>query len=308
MINKSSLTVLIIVLLTLNFLVALGCLLFGLFFLKKEDKPKRKHYILLGICIFSGPVIMPVSVAAASLASRFFHKDKESLSAVTFSKERVKTLVSADFELETNFVSVKEALLVSDVSRLRRLVLDIIRSEKKEYLSKLSEALKSEDSETSHYAAAAIVEALTEFRDTVKQMNEELSEDCTDFKLNIELLELLIEFLSHGILSDYEIGFYTDMTNDVAENLFSNNKEAMTPIHYLGIVNSLVEYGKYDLAQMWSERAFTYSPNSLENYIGRLRIQYEKRDNKGFFETMDVLKKSDVVFDSKTLEMIRMFK
>nr|WP_304577199.1 hypothetical protein [uncultured Acetatifactor sp.] len=45
----------------------------------------------------------------------------------------------------------------------------------------------------------------------------------------------------------------------------------------------------------------------LPSYTCRLKLYFARQDREVFFETLDALKKSNVIIDSETLELIRVF-
>ena len=48
-------------------------------------------------------------------------------------------------------------------------------------------------------------------------------------------------------------------------------------------------------------------PDELSAYTCRLKLYFARQDREVFFETLDALKKSNVIIDSETLELIRVF-
>lgn len=48
-------------------------------------------------------------------------------------------------------------------------------------------------------------------------------------------------------------------------------------------------------------------PDELLTYTCKLKLYFARQDREAFFQTLDTLKKSDVVIDRETLELIRIF-
>ena len=69
----------------------------------------------------------------------------------------------------------------------------------------------------------------------------------------------------------------------------------------------LLEIEDYEEAQKWCMRLAEQYPDELCAYTCRLKLYFTIRNREAFFQTLDALKKSDVVIDSETLEMIRVF-
>ena len=104
-----------------------------------------------------------ISVFSYWICRIFFRKEVD-LADVVFSKERVKTVRKPDEDVERNLVSMEEALSVTDQKNLRTYMMNVLQRDYRESLSVIAEALNSEDSETSHYAASVLQDVLNEFR------------------------------------------------------------------------------------------------------------------------------------------------
>ncbi len=68
-----------------------------------------------------------------------------------------------------------------------------------------------------------------------------------------------------------------------------------------------MEIGEFESARKWCLRLAEQFPEELCAYTCRLKLYFLLKDREAFFETLNALKKSDVVIDSETLEMIRIF-
>ena len=63
----------------------------------------------------------------------------------------------------------------------------------------------------------------------------------------------------------------------------------------------------YGVAETWCRRMEEQYPDELSAYTCRLKLYFARQDREAFFQTLDALKKSDVVIDRETLELIRIF-
>lgn len=76
---------------------------------------------------------------------------------------------------------------------------------------------------------------------------------------------------------------------------------------YEKIFLRILEIRDYDKAGKWCLRMAGQFPGELPAYTCRLKLYFARQDREAFFETLDSLKKSNVVIDSETLELIRVF-
>ena len=68
----------------------------------------------------------------------------------------MKNNVRAEEERESNLVSLEEAIEITNDTELRSLMMNVVRGDIQQFLSSISLALNSEDTETAHYAASVL--------------------------------------------------------------------------------------------------------------------------------------------------------
>ena len=147
------------------------------------------------------------------------------LEDVIFSKERVKTHLRADEEREGNLVPIEEALAISDKDSLRTLVMNVVRGDVQNSLASISLALNSEDTETSHYAATVLRDALNDFRKRAQELYLQMKQEGVDAA---EAACILIEYM-HGVLiqevfHEKEQQTYIDMMEEACNFLDENTR------------------------------------------------------------------------------------
>ena len=109
--------------------------------------------VMIVCCI---PVILIVFYILAKIFRIIFFHNQVDLEDVIFSKARIKQVDKSNIEQERNFVSIQEAVAVSNHKNQRELMMNVLRKDMKQALGSISYALNSDDAETSHYAAAAL--------------------------------------------------------------------------------------------------------------------------------------------------------
>ena len=236
-----------------------------------------------------------------------FRKDVD-LSDVIFSKDRERELISTNEEAERNVVSLEEAISVTDKTDLRALVMNVAQGDYSDSLSAIALALNSEDSETAHYAASVLQDALNDFRlrvqkayNKVQKRDEELEETAT------KLIEYMNKVLSQDVFTDIEQRSFTHILEDTAQILFEEKREALTAELYETVCLRLLEVKDYDRCKIWCERGKESFPNTLSSYTCMLKYYFNSGMKDEFFNELDELKHSDVIIDRETLELIRAF-
>lgn len=262
------------------------------------------RFVVMVLC----PVIGPLFFLLGHLLYRTVFRREVDLADVIFSKERVRTNVRADEERERDLVPIEEALAVSDKNSQRSLMLNVIRGDVKKSLAAISLALNSQDSETSHYAASVLQDELNDFRFNVQKMYQEIEREEED---QTECEEVLLPYMNNvlvqKVFAETEQKKFVMRMSDVGDYLFRKDREKMSSEFYEWISLRLLDVGEYDKMEIWCNRAAQQYPEELSTFTCKLKLYFTSQQKEQFFRVMDELKKSDVVIDSETLELIRTF-
>lgn len=305
--------------LIVNLVLAIIYLLYGMLFAASSNEEKKKEregraysdsrstYVLRFIVMVLCPVVGIVFFCVAWLLYKTIFRFAVNLDDVTFSKERVNTQVKADEEQERNIIPIEEALAVNDKKSLRRAMLSIIRGETDGSLASIALALDSGDSETAHYAASVLSDKLNEFRMKTRRLHSEIQEDSENTKSAEELLDYMGGVLKQQVFTPLEQNGYVKMMEEVAELLYQKDAALLSAERYENLCLCLMEVKEFQVSEQWCLRLAEQYPETLSAYTCRLKLFFETKNKKAFFQTLDNLKKTDVVIDSETLEMIRIF-
>ena len=262
------------------------------------------RFIVMALC----PVVGPLFYFFSYLFYHLFFWTKADLADVIFSKERVKTQLKADEERERDMVPLEEALSVNEKKDLRMVMLNTIRGGVQDSLASIMLALNSGDSESSHYAASVLSSELDEFRSNVQRLCKSMQEEQSG---QTEYEEMLLDYmngvLQQRLFTNVEQEKLVRTMEEAAQSLYGKNPQRLTEQRYEGVCLRLLEIKDYPNAQAWAQRLAEQHPNCLAAYTCRLKLYFTLQDREAFFDTMAALKRSDVVIDRETLEMIRVF-
>lgn len=300
-----------IIFLIVNLIVSLLYLLFGMIF----NRTSRKKVAMRSLIMLYAPGIGPLLFFISYLFYRLLFYRKVDLSDVVFSKEKSKELVRINEEKERDFVPVEEAIEIADKGELRELVLNMAQGDYSESLSAINMALNAEDTETSHYAASILQDAINDFRMLVRKENARINDideedESKREQLIFDIKKLFVymnKVLEQRILSKLEQNGYTDILDKLLEKYYRLAGASITSEMYEAMALRLIETEKYDRARSWCERALWRYPNTLASYTTLIKLYFSCGDRENFFKTMQELKESNIVIDRDTLELIRAF-
>ncbi len=292
---------------------AWGCFVQTTKYLPRDARSKplsRTGYLFKSLVMLLCPVVGPLFFLLSDLVYRFFFRSEASLEDVIFGKDKVVAQRRAEEETERNRVPIEEALAVCDTGSLRGLVMDVVRGDVEKSLASISLALNSEDTETSHYAASVLRDALNDFRQRSQEIYNALQkhdEHAADYAC--VLIEYMNGVLSQDVFADMEQRTFVDMMEAACEYLYNSEKDRYRLIcEYLEWLSlRMLRIKRYDRMKVWCTRSMEMYPNELAAYTIQLKLYFSIQDKESFFAVMDRLKHSDIVIDRDTLDLIRAF-
>lgn len=296
-------TFIVLLILLVNTCISLGYLLYGI--LRAKDR-RRKYVLISMIILFTPPIGCIVFTFAHLLYRILFGKDIDR-DAVSFSKERVKIYTLPDEERELNVVPVNETLAVSDKGMQRALILNVLKDYSEHSLETISDALKSKDSEVSHYAASALMDAISDFRATSQNLLFAIQKNEKDMEIKIMCFEYLSDALKKNFLPEIEYQSYVYALHGVLKDMFYQDQKQVPPAFYEIMVHFLLQFKDFTLAYIWCEQLAQYHKYTLHYYKAMMKIRYAEKKYSEFLEIMEQLKTSDVKIDGETLDLIRTF-
>ncbi len=315
-----------IVLLAANSLVVAGYVLWNLLLRRgktrkgkgqrdteREEKPQgynNKGYVIKALVMFLCPVVGACYFFFSFvLYKMFFYKDVD-LEDVIFSKERVKSYMKADEDRERNMVPLEEAILVTDKDNLREYMMNVVKGDVQKSLSSILLALNSSDTETSHYAASVLQEILNNFRATVQKNIYEITNGTDDEEKCVRcgiMIDYMNEVLKQNVFSDMEQKMFVAEMDNICECLYSVDPARMTALWLEAVSMRCLDAHEYEKCEKWCGRSAALYPNTLSSYTCSLKYYFSRGDRERFFKTLEELKRSEVVIDKETLELIRVF-
>lgn len=292
----------------INMVVAIVYFLYNQWYHRKEERHVAA-YLMRSIVMLICPIVGPAFFLAGHLIYSLLFRQDVDLEDVIFSKDRVKTFVRANTEQEGNVVPIEEAMAVSDRESLRTLVMNVVRGNVQHSLASLALALNSEDTETSHYAATVLRDVLNDFRQKAQElylaMNEGGRKEGAEYAC--ALIEYMNAVLVQEVFHDMEQITYVTMMEEACDYLYEKDYRQLKAVYIEWLCSLLLRIQEYDRLRRWCFRSHDLYPDELSSYTCYLKLYFTVGDKKGFFDTLNRLKQSDVIIDKETLELIRIF-
>lgn len=293
-----------ILLLIINAIITIIYFVVAVFF----KKTNRHLAYIRSVIMLLAPLVGALFIFFGWFGYEFIFRKDVDLSDVVFSKDKEKEIVRTNEEIERNIVPLEEAIAISNNKDLRSLVMGIAQGDYYDSLASISMAINCEDSETAHYAASVLQDALNDFRvrvskdyEIVKRRDEELTDTA------ISLIRFMNKLLVQHVFSDVEQVSFTKIMADVGQILYEEHPEELKEDILAFICSRLLEVEEFEQCELWSERSMKYFPEALSSYTNRLKLFFNSNQREKFMEALAELKAAPVIIDSQTLELIRAF-
>jgi len=178
-----------------------------------------------------------------------------------------------DVEAELQTAPLEEVLLVSAPSDKRRLLLAELKKDYIRNYSAIAKALGNEDSEVSHYAAASIANAKSEFENDIREFDGKYHRDADNPGLIRAYSDYVLSYLRCGILSKMEARKYSYLYLSLLDAV------PKTPDDYRNLVDEAVSIGYY-------RTALRHAEDSSDN-LNLLKVYYCTGRGKEFLELLE---------------------
>ena len=296
-----------LLILIINTVVAIVYFLYNQWYHRKEER-HVVAYLMRTIVMLLCPVVGPAFFLAGHMIYSLVFREDVDLEDVIFSKDRVRTFLRANTEQEGNVVPIEEAMAVSDRESLRTLVMNVVRGNVQHSLASLALALNSEDTETSHYAATVLRDVLNDFRQKAQELYLAMNEGGKEGpEYACALIEYMNAVLVQEVFHDMEQMTYVMMMEEACDYLYERDYRQLKAVYIEWLCSLLLRIGEYERLRRWCFRNRDLYPDELSSYTCYLKLYFTIGDKRGFFDTLNRLKQSDVIIDKETLELIRTF-
>lgn len=239
------------------------------------------------------------------LLGLLFRNQEVDYDSLSMDKTKKEFLGMVDKERELEMLPLEEVLTVSVAKDRRRTMLNMLKMDVSERLRLMRKAVENEDSETSHYAAAALTDAFNKFSVELNALQVKYDNDRSDKKTNMEFLDAVLRILNSGGLLGVEEIKYDYLFINLMKNLEENHPDDITEEYYAMMVKALESVGKRAEAEEWAKLSLERQPDAEESYLNVMFIEYILGKEDEFRETLNRLIKSNISLSPKGLDIVR---
>lgn len=202
-------------------------------------------------------------------------------------------------------VPVEDAMAVSGNTEKRALLLKQLKKNLKENYKILLAAEQDEDSESSHYVAAAKMEIYRLLQTRWLECRRDYEQEPGNPEKYHTACAALTEMLKSDVLSAREQSAYRKHLCSLVQGQIDAAEGEVLPEEYEECLSSLVELGQYADAEIFWQN-YADRMRSEESYQDMLKMFYQTGERQKFEDILDDLRKNrQVRLSPKGLEQLR---
>jgi hypothetical protein len=210
---------------------------------------------------------------------------------------------SLDLQKEINKIPINDALAINSDKQKRKLVLDTLKGSYLENITFLKEALKDKDSETSHYAAAAIAELKRNLSNSFNKFSKEYKSDPSNIETAKDYAEILNQYIKSGLIDEHLENKYVELYSEVMSNIIDSGDYSES--NFESKINCEIKLKKYKEVMEYCQIYNQKFPNNEYPYLMMMKILFLQGNSLEFYKVFDVFRNSSIVISNKTLNIFR---
>lgn len=209
-----------------------------------------------------------------------------------------------DKSSETNMISLQDALILNTNQIKRKILMNILKNDFLQQAPMLAAALKSEDNETSHYAATALQQAKTHLSKQLRHLERELEERSEDPQVIKSYLQILKQIMDMEFLDRRTQMKYAYTYLHALANLIDVDDRAET-IYHVERIQMALSLGEYEHALQASDLFLHQHPTNETAYFEAMAVHYAMKNVKRVHEMIHLLRSSEVRLSPDGLNQLR---
>jgi hypothetical protein len=271
---------------------SLFCLCFGFYLLwKKEENRLIKTIIVTFIPVF-GFVLSYLLFKTPSRQQKEeeSQEENEEFFFPLPSDGRIK------LEHEINFIPFQDALLSSDNYLKRSMLIDSLKNGDNN-IGILTKAIKSDDSETSHYAATAIMEIQKKYIASLQYSIKRIEENPLDYEAMDDYAKTLKKYIESGLLDKETKLHYREQLSSLLEDLLNSPLKCRQ--YYVEKIHCDLELGRSDKTEYYSQLFLEYYPYDEQAYMTAMKVYYTAGNLHKLNDVLDTLRRTPIQLSPK---------
>lgn len=206
-------------------------------------------------------------------------------------------------EKELDIIPIEEALVVSEYTTRRKVMLDVLKKDAIQYMDVIKMAILNDDTETSHFAVTAVLEVKRKLTLALQTFSVEFEKKPNDTYIASSYAQVLKEYMKSGFLDQQTLKKYKYTYIQVLGQLIDNGSGDTSIFEEKMKVE--IELQEFTVAEKTGLMYLEEFPNLENPYICLLNYYFTTKSKKKMQLVIDELMNSSVQFSNRALTIVR---
>ncbi|WP_277586476.1 hypothetical protein [Psychrobacillus antarcticus] len=233
-----------------------------------------------------------------ALFSEYMKQQEENIDV-----ELLKTFTKVNKEKELNIIPIEDALLVNDYMTRRRVMIDVLKEDTMQYIEVIKSAVLNEDTETSHYAVSAIMEAKRKLSISLQEISVKFDQHKENNQVAKTYAEVLKKYIKSGFLDNQTLRRYKYTYIQTLHQIIINGAEDMEVFEEK--FKTEMEMKEYIQAEQTCQQYLSKYPDEENAYLNLMDLYYTTRSITNMLKVLEDLKKSSIRLSNQALSIVR---
>ncbi|WP_223919230.1 tetratricopeptide repeat protein [Clostridium caseinilyticum] len=198
---------------------------------------------------------------------------------------------------------MEDALVLNDEKIKKSFIINVLKSDSYKYLDFLKEAIRDEDTETSHYAATAVTEVKRKLTLAIQEFKEKYQKNKTDLTIIKAYADALKKYNDSGLLDknayQKNLSTYKELLEKIIE------MEAADEYLYEEIINCYIILKDFERAIEYCNQYFENFKKSEKPYLLIMKIYFINKNRTKFNKVLRKLRESNIILNRDSLNLIK---
>ncbi len=277
-------------------------IVFGILAIKLRGKLGFCYLIIFLLIPFSGFLFALISVIYEITNKE---NDKIDLRGIMSREEKEENIISHyNYDEKINIVPLEEALLIDNVQVKRHLMLEVLKSDASKYVKQLKLAINDNDSETSHYAASAMLEIKRQFENIIKELIVKYEKNKQNDSITIELIRTIYHYMKMDLMDSNSKFKFAYILGNAGQELIKRNNE-IDSVVFKEIMETFIELKEFvraiDVGYIYLKSHTSFE----EPYLLLMKVYYIQNKKEAFLDILSTLRKSPVKLSNNAITLVR---
>ncbi|MEE8324593.1 MAG: hypothetical protein V3R31_02960 [Candidatus Humimicrobiaceae bacterium] len=264
-------------------------LIYFAFILRKNTLQQSIFRFLI---VFLLPVLGLLFFVISGIFNRVFKEKQnveESYQKYIKDQEQVDYIEDIDFKREMNTIPISDSLTMGSQQERRAFLVELLKKDYTRYIKVLQKAVENEDSETSHYAGAALMEIRKQFEIMLRNSNKAYEENKKDTFAIKEYIDAIKKYLNSGLPDNIDKQEFRITLSYLLEKYLEKDHTAKQ--YYIDKINTDLELENIKEVEDYTKRFCNHFPSEEEPYFMLLKYFYSINNYKSILKVVKLIKK-----------------